>query len=137
MKRKIIGILFFMLFIICCFGTSDILELIHISTEYSLFLALLITLGMILLIIYISGEENKKKNEELIEIAKKIYSLDYTNLKNIESLELQPSKELTVNLKNPIKWHLTIKEIPSSQEKLEQLDKKFNKIKNIKSGEQI
>lgn len=137
MKKKIIGILFFMLFIFCCFGISDFLELIHIPTKYSSFLAVLITLGVIFLIIHISEEEYKKKDKELIEIAKKIYSLDCTNLSNIQSIELQTDKKLIVNLKNPIKWQFTINEIPSSQEQLEKLDKKFNGIKNAKSGEKI
>lgn len=137
MKNIFKMILFLILFIGCCFGVSDVLELIYIPTEYSIFLALLIVLGGIFLVIHISEEENKKKKEELIEIAKKIYSLDYTNLKNIENIELQTDKKLIINLKTPIKCHTTINEIPSSQEQLEELDKKFNGIKNVKSGEKI
>lgn len=132
MKKIIVGILFLFLFVGCCYGISGVLELIHIPTKYSLFLSLLIALGGIFLIIYLSEKENEEKKQELIKIAKKIYSLDYTNLKNIESIELQSDKKLIVNLKNPIKWHFTINEIPSSQEELEKLDEKYNKINDKK-----
>lgn len=78
-------------------------------------------------IFFVFNEISKETNEKvdnLLEISKIVYSLDYSNLKNIKELIIKNDNTFRVILKNNME--LSIKEIPLIQNDLITLDNKFN-----------
>lgn len=101
------------------------------------FLALLFTIGTVIIVVSINSTEIDKRTSKILEEAKEIYSLDYSKLYNIKQIELNNQHEYFVILKNDDNdWRFKLEKnsIPHTQSKLELLDKKYEG-KNAKIGD--
>ena len=123
---KIIGIT---LFISIFIGINKILSFDKIG-----FFSLLLTLGMILYIIYIDSKEKRLIAQNTLNIAKKIYTMDYSRLANIRKIEIIYTEnceyKYQVYMKNYQDLHFNLLEqkVPKDQEELNVLDKQFEKM---------
>ncbi len=123
-KFAIIRIWFFILFVAIFIGINSLLSF----DKYG-FLSLIFTIGSALITIYLFSKENEEKTEKILMNAKLIYSLNYTNLKNIKGIELKANGECFIilsKLENNFKIKLNNKYIPQNQEMLIKLDQMYN-----------
>ena len=91
---------------------------------------MIFTIGSVIITLYLFSRENEEKTEKILKNAKIIYSLNYTNLKNIKGIELTAKREYFVILNksgNDFKIKLNNKYIPESQEMLIKLDEMYNR----------
>ena len=113
------GILLIYVAIATVFFTGDLIHNEILSYLFDLF---------ILCEIYFLISEISKKSDEkvdnLLKISKIVYSLDYSNLKNIKELIIKNGNTFKIILKNDME--LSIKQIPLTQNDLITLDNKFN-----------
>lgn len=124
-KFVIARVWFIILFVVIFIGVNKILSF----DKYG-FLSLIFTIGSVMITIYLFSRENEEKTEEILKNAKMIYSLNYTNLKNIRGIELTVKGEYFVILNksgNDFKMKLNNKYIPENQEMLIKLDEMYNK----------
>lgn len=124
-KFVIARVWFIILFVAIFIGVNKILPF----DKYG-FLSLIFTIGSVMITIYLFSRENEEKTEEILKNAKMIYSLNYTNLKNIRGIELTIKGEYFVILNksgNDFKIKLNNKYIPENQEMLLKLDEMYNK----------
>lgn len=124
-KFVIARVWFIILFVAIFIGVNKILSF----DKYG-FLSLIFTSGSVMITIYLFSRENEEKTEEILKNAKMIYSLNYTNLKNIRGIELTVKGEYFVILNksgNDFKIKLNNKYIPENQEMLLKLDEMYNK----------
>ena len=101
------------------------------------FLAGLFTIGTVLIIGYLHSAMIDEETQKILEEAKEIYSLDYSNLKNIKKIEINNKHEYFIILKkddNEFEIELSTNNIPHTQSDLQILDKKYNGTK-ISKGE--
>lgn len=101
------------------------------------FLALLFTIGTVLIIVNINSTEIDKHTNNILKEAKEIYSLDYSKLNNIKKIEINNKHEYFIILEkgdNEFEVRLSTNNIPHTQSDLQILDKKYNGIK-ISKGE--
>ena len=61
-----------------------------------------------------------------MSIAKNVFSLDYTNLKNISEIDFDDSYNFNIYLKNGMHMPLNKYYIPKTQQELQALDNEFN-----------
>lgn len=102
------------------------------SFDYLGFLAFIITLSMFLFIGSIVEENKKKDIKKAIEKSKEIYSLNYSNLVNIEGIELQENFTYRVKFKN-VGLSIPIKEyLPKNQQELENLDQNYEQLLGVR-----
>lgn len=102
------------------------------------FFSLLATIGIILYIVFVINKEKILIVRNTLNIAEKIYSLDYTKLDNIRKIDISYNENgeyiYQVYLKNSQNLHFNILEqiIPESQEELNALDKQFKNMNKNK-----
>lgn len=102
------------------------------------FFSLLATIGIILYIVFVINKEKILIVRNTLNIAEKIYSLDYTKLDNIRKIDISYNENgeyiYQVYLKNSQDLHFNILEqiIPESQEELNALDKQLEKMNKNK-----
>lgn len=102
------------------------------------FFSLLATIGIILYIVFVINKEKILIVRNTLNIAEKIYSLDYTKLDNIRKIDISYNENgeyiYQVYLKNSQNLHFNILEqiIPESQEELNALDKQFENMNKNK-----
>lgn len=102
------------------------------------FFSLLATIGIILYIVFVINKEKILIVRNTLNIAEKIYSLDYTKLDNIRKIDISYNENgeyiYQVYLKNSQDLHFNILEqiIPESQEELNALDKQFENMNKNK-----
>ena len=102
------------------------------------FFSLLATIGIILYIVFVINKEKILIVQNTLNIAEKIYSLDYTKLDNIRKIDISYNENgeyiYQVYLKNSQDLHFNILEqiIPESQEELNALDKQFENMNKNK-----
>nr|DAK01625.1 MAG TPA: hypothetical protein [Caudoviricetes sp.] len=124
-KFIIVRVWFIILFVAIFIGVNRILSF----DKYG-FLSLIFTIGSVIITLYLFSRENEEKTEKILKNAKIIYSLNYTNLKNIKGIELTAKREYFVILNksgNDFKIKLNNKYIPESQEMLIKLDEMYNR----------
>lgn len=61
-----------------------------------------------------------------LSIAKNVFSLDYTDLKNISKIDFDDSCNFNIYLKNGLHMSLNKYYIPKTQQELQDLDNEFN-----------
>lgn len=123
-KFIIVRVWFIILFVAIFIGVNRILSF----DKYG-FLSLIFTIGSVIITLYLFSRENEEKTEKILKDAKIIYSLNYTNLKNIKGIELTVKREYFVILNksgNDFKIKLNNKYIPENQEMLIKLDEMYN-----------
>nr|DAI65588.1 MAG TPA: hypothetical protein [Caudoviricetes sp.] len=124
-KFIIVRVWFIILFVAIFIGVNRILSF----DKYG-FLSLIFTIGSVIITLYLFSRENEEKTEKILKNAKIIYSLNYTNLKNIKGIELTAKREYFVILNksgNDFKIKLNNKYIPENQEMLIKLDEMYNR----------
>lgn len=124
-KFIIVRVWFIILFVAIFIGVNRILSF----DKYG-FLSLIFTIGSVIITLYLFSRENEEKTEKILKDAKIIYSLNYTNLKNIKGIELTVKREYFVILNksgNDFKIKLNNKYIPENQEMLIKLDEMYNR----------
>ena len=124
-KFIILRVWFIILFVAIFIGVNRILSF----DKYG-FLSLIFTIGSVIITLYLFSRENEEKTEKILKNAKIIYSLNYTNLKNIKGIELTAKREYFVILNksgNDFKIKLNNKYIPENQEMLIKLDEMYNR----------
>lgn len=97
------------------------------------FLAGIFTIGTIFIVLSISSTETEKQTKKILEEAEEIYSLDYSQLENIQKIKLNNKHEYFVLLKkdkHDFMFGLTNDRIPHTQLELEALDKEYENINN-------
>ena len=101
-----------------------------IGGKFSSFLGLLFTIGGVLLIGNLFAEAEQEDRKELLEKAKSIYSLNYSNLKHIYQIELTEEGKYRLYLKdNPdYSSNLLDSRVPKTQEQLEFLDNQIGEL---------
>lgn len=114
----IIGLIYFISILL---GFSNILEFIGLKNSGG-FLSLMLTGCSAAFIGITSMKEEQQKKTKLLNIAKHIYCLDYTNLNNISKIDFDSNFNLKVHLKNGLKLNLPTCDIPKTQEELKKLD---------------
>jgi hypothetical protein len=123
-KFIIVRVWFIILFVAIFIGVNRILSF----DKYGFF-SLIFTIGSVIITLYLFSRENEEKTEKILKDAKIIYSLNYTNLKNIKGIELTVKREYFVILNksgNDFKIKLNNKYIPENQEMLIKLDEMYN-----------
>lgn len=124
-KFIIVRVWFIILFVAIFIGVNRVLSF----DKYG-FLSLIFTIGSVIITLYLFSRENEEKTEKILKNAKIIYSLNYTNLKNIKGIELTAKREYFVILNksgNDFKIKLNNKYIPENQEMLIKLDEMYNR----------
>lgn len=126
-KKIILGIWGLLLFFSIDLGMSQILSIIVFPIYIRDFVSLLFAVGSITLSVHLYSIEKEEKVRDLLMKSKEIYSLDYSKLICIKSIELNQSNSYFVTLKseNDITLPLFINQVPKTQEELEELDKSF------------
>lgn len=90
-------------------------------------LSVLFTTGLFLFLINEFIKAEKEDKQELLERAKRVYSLNYDKLEYIKALEINPNNNFKCILINKmgISFPLTDSNIPRTQEDLEKIDKRL------------
>ena len=136
-KFIIVRVWFIILFVAIFIGVNRILSFdkygflsLIFTTIYKIHYIIIFTIGSVIITLYLFSRENEEKTEKILKNAKIIYSLNYTNLKNIKGIELTAKREYFVILNksgNDFKIKLNNKYIPESQEMLIKLDEMYNR----------
>ena len=123
-KRFLTGFISIFIFIATCCGINRFL-----TFDSTGFCSLLITIVFALCVIYLFTKESENKIKNSLDIAKCIYSLDYSKLTNIDKIEIVYSEshfEYQVYLKKyNLHFNLLESKIPKSQNELQLLDMQF------------
>ena len=126
LKKSLYIILFFIFLFSGVIGMSNILEKIKITGTFnSLLTYILSILFFIMLYVDLRKFDDRKK---LLNIAKNVFSLDYTNLKNISRIDYDDNCNFIIYLKNGLHYSLDNYNIPKTQQDLQALDDSFSQI---------
>lgn len=126
LKNTLYSILFFIFLISGMIGISDILEKIKITGTFNFLLMFILT---ILFFAFLSDDLKKLDNrKELLDISKNVFSLDYTNLKNISNIDYDNNCNFVIYLKNGLHFPLKNFAVPETQQDLQDLDNHFSQI---------
>lgn len=126
LKSIFLGLWFFILWLAATIGISNIINHKTVSL-----IAICFSTGSFVFFFDLIKKEQEEKTKKIINQATTIYSLDYTNLKNIKRIQLKDDKKCYVILNKEEKEYvsnLKIESIPQNQEMLQKLDEKYNKI---------
>ena len=126
-EKCLLGFIGIMLYINTIIGINKILPF-----DKTGFFSMLIAFGIILYIVYLLSKEKTIVVQRTLNIAKQLYSLDYSHLVNISRIEIVYTEgcEYQVHFKDYPDFHFSILEqkVPKNQEELELLDRQFDKI---------
>ena len=91
-------------------------------------LTIIFTVGTVFILVHLNSEKVEKETKKMLVEAEELYSLDYSNLKNIKKIELTNNHEYFAILKCDLRLGLEKNKVPHTQFDLELLDKTYENI---------
>lgn len=126
-RNCLTGLISVFIFLSTCCGINQVLPFDNTG-----FCGLLITISFILYVIYVFTKELESAIKNSLDIAKCIYSLDYSKLTNIDKIEIvynESHYQYQVYLKKcNLHFNLLECKIPKNQNELQLLDMQFENL---------